>query len=85
MVYVVWRNNRSKKWFHVADRASCPLVKAEKKRYRLGLCAVILQQTGENYTKITLKEDVMDRINMRNSFQMLNIGKITTYDYKVEY
>ena len=83
LVFVVWHDNDSKKWYlSVArDNPSWPLKSTEKKKYRLGVCAVVIDEIK----KVSWKEDIEDGKNMKASMRMVKLGDEKSHKFKTKY
>ena len=84
MVYVVWRDNGSKKWFPspTGDGPSWPLKTGDKKKYRVGVRAVNVDLSGKS---VELKNNVIDGQNVRKSYKMVKVTNIQTFDFTMEH
>ena len=81
MVFVVWCNKGSKKWYplETGDNPSWPLKESKNEKYWLELCAVDI--TAER--KVTWKEDIEDGTNVKVSLGMVKLSKIKTLEFKI--
>ena len=84
LVFVVWHNNNSKKWFpaSLGDVPSWPVKEKEHKQLCLGICAVDVDLETET---VEFKEDVNDGQNVRKLYRMVKMNELYLYDLKVQY
>ena len=55
-----------------------------KEKFRLGIRAVNVEQIGETI-KVSFKEEVRDGINVRQTYKMVKMEEVQTYDFQVSY
>ena len=83
LVFVVWRDNGSRKWYPsvMGDNPSWSVIEVEKKRFCLGLCAVNLNKKKE----VTWKENVEDGKKIRRYFKMIKVNDVKSHECKVKF
>ena len=66
MIYVIWKDNGSKKWFPVpiGEGPTWPASEAVKKRFRFGLREVDVQAV-DGTVRVSYKDNVTDGRNVR--------------------
>ena len=86
VIYIVYRDNSSKKWFPAVpkDSPSWPIIEKDEKRYRLGIREVeITSLEGNKCAK--MKNDILDGANVRKSIQMIQLQQVKSLDYFIKY
>ena len=86
LVYVVWRDNGSKKWFPVASKEgpSWPATTSERARFRFGVRSVDLQ-FNEGEATVRFRENIEDGCNVRKNYRMVKYEELRSYDFKIDY
>ena len=84
MVYVVWKDNGSKKWFPVAkeEGPSWPRKASDIPRFRSGVKGVNVE-FSEHGVIVRVKENIRDGNNVRHTYRMVKYEEVQSYDFRM--
>ena len=85
LVYVVWRDNGSKKWFPATkeDKPSWPVTDSESKQFRLGIREVNI--SSEDGTQKVQMKDIVDGENVQKSVKMIKLREVKSFEFHISF